>query len=104
MIRALFFTLLILTSAAAGAAEPYLMVFTATWCGPCQRMKPIWRAIERKDHEVKWVDIDKSNLDEKYKVTGVPTTFVIDANGKIIKRYEGPVSFARLEEALHAAD
>ena len=35
-----------------------------------------------------------------YGVTGVPETFVIDENGKIIEKFTGPVNYQKLVEIV----
>ena len=32
--------------------------FTATWCGPCQRFKPIMQEVANEGHSVQFIDID----------------------------------------------
>jgi thioredoxin 1 len=63
-----------------------LVVFYATWCGPCQRAKPIVAQIEARNIEVVRIDIDASpDLAEKYSVNSVPT-FILYRNGQQIAR------------------
>jgi thiol-disulfide isomerase/thioredoxin len=59
-----------------------LVVFYATWCGPCQRAKPIVAEIEAGGIEVVRIDIDtNADLREKYGIHSVPT-FVLYRNDK----------------------
>ena len=56
--------------------------FTATWCGPCQRVKPIIKEISKgvEDSKLKvcMIDIDEnSELVEKYDIKSVPTMILL---------------------------
>jgi len=66
--------------------------FTATWCGPCQRFKPIMQEVANEGHSVQFIDIDQSSdLANQYNVRSVPTT-VIEENGIEVDRFVGTTS------------
>lgn len=77
-----------------------LLVFSASWCGPCQAMKP---ALEKLDQDrlVRY-DIDTA-LDEraKYEIRAVPTIIVIDETGEEINRVVGGQSLSNLQQLLN---
>ncbi|TNM93582.1 hypothetical protein fugu_001758 [Takifugu bimaculatus] len=61
--------------------------FTATWCGPCRRIGPIFDALSKKENNANVVfvkvDVDKvPELTDKYKVTAMPT-FMLFKDGNI---------------------
>ena len=63
--------------------------FTATWCGPCQRFKPIMEEVANEGHSVEFIDIDsQEDLARQYNVRSVPTV-VIEQNGSEINRLIG---------------
>lgn len=93
--------------------------FWATWCPPCIEEIPsineLNRKIKRDDFVILAVNIDQTGRDDikkfvhakgmeftvlldpksdvaagKYGITGVPETFIIGRDGKIIERYIGP--------------
>jgi len=54
-----------------------VVVFTASWCGPCQRAKPMLLQLQVAGVDVRIIDIDEQpELARKNGVTSVPTYFV----------------------------
>ncbi len=77
-------------NAAADRDRPLILDFTATWCGPCQQMKPAVEDLARKGYPIKPVDIDRyPELAQRYNVTGVPTFIVVEPNGRELGRISG---------------
>jgi len=59
--------------------RPKLIVFSATWCQPCQAAKPTVAKIEALGIEVVRYDIDtQPEMAAKYGVTRVPMFFVYE--------------------------
>jgi thiol-disulfide isomerase/thioredoxin len=120
-----------LSSLLAGAGgRPALVVFWASWCGPCAKEAP---AIERFSESavgrgrivgVNWSDATsgargfikrygwtfpnvrdaEGTVGNAYRLTDLPTTFVIDTHGRISKVLRGPQSERSLQEALAAVE
>ena len=79
--------------------------FSATWCGPCQRIGPIYEQLSEKFPSITFlkVDIDESEeLAELYSIQSLPT-FVFMRDGKVIRRVEG-ADLNALVEALEALE
>ena len=98
--------------------------FWATWCPPCVKELPELSALAQKHKEVVFIGAvvhspaeDVKNMVEKlgvhylvakvdsqeverFKAESLPTTYVIDSNGKIVWAHAGPVNMDDLEEAL----
>ena len=64
-----------------------LLYFTASWCGPCQKIKPFLKNFSEKSKKDKYnieyymIDIDKNKeFCDKCEIKSVPTFFIM--NGK----------------------
>jgi hypothetical protein len=90
--------LALITATSMGAAgEPVLLDFHATWCGPCQQMRPAINELIRKGYRVKEIDIDESpDLAARYQVTAVPTFIIVDPSGKPLARLPSVQPAAKL--------
>lgn len=72
------------------AARPLLKVYTSNDCEPCARLEPTIAALEKAGANVARVDALGSGADEARRagVDRLPTAFVYDAAGTIIRRFE----------------
>lgn len=72
--------------------EPFLLDFSAVWCGPCKMLSPIVEKIADENQgkiRVGKVDIDDSpGVAAKFGIRGVPT-IVIFKGGKEAGRHVG---------------
>jgi cytochrome c biogenesis protein CcmG/thiol:disulfide interchange protein DsbE len=106
--------------------EPVLVDFFASWCGPCAEEAPTLRELSRDlgaQATIVAVDWDDAGgparafvrkhgwtfpvladtagtAGEKYGLVGLPTSFVLDSQGRIVATFRGPQSEARLRQAL----
>lgn len=79
--------------------KPVLVDFNATWCPPCQAMRPIVEEIAN-DYKVVAVDVDDQNtLAEKYGVSSIPC-FVAFKDGAEVDRRVGMQPKKRLIQML----
>lgn len=75
--------------------QPLLVYFTASWCGPCQRMKVTTLADAAVNEAMKpyvalKVDIDqRPDVAAEFSVSGVPSFVVVTPGGKISSRVMG---------------
>lgn len=87
-------------------ASNAIIKFSAEWCGPCKKMKPIFHDISNQEEfkTIKFlaVDVDPhSDIADMYGVSGIPT-LVLVKNGKEIERM-GSSSLEGLKIALRRA-
>ena len=72
--------------------------FTADWCNPCKKVKPIVEEIN-KDSIVKFqmINVDSEiELAKRFEIMSVPT-FILIENGKETKRTTGAKTREQLE-------
>lgn len=65
--------------------------FTATWCGPCKVLAPIFSQLEQEMTNVTFetIDVDQhKDLTAQFNVTSVPT-IIIEKNGEQVYRFSG---------------
>ena len=106
--------------------KPLILNFWATWCVPCHAEHPVLVQMARMlGPQVQFVGVVFDDTEEKinaflresgeayptlvddkgktaiaYGVGGVPETFFIDRNGKVVAKYEGPMSPEILQEYI----
>ncbi|HEY0278203.1 MAG TPA: TlpA disulfide reductase family protein [Solirubrobacterales bacterium] len=106
--------------------KPALVDFFASWCDPCAEEAPTLRKLSNDLGgkativAVDWDDGDSAarafvrkhgwtfpvladtsgTAGEKYGLVGLPTSFVLDPQGRIVATFRGPQSEARLRQAL----
>jgi thioredoxin 1 len=55
------------------SGRPVLQVFTATWCGPCQGMKPVYEQLRGEGYDVRITDVDENpQLAKGYRASRLP--------------------------------
>lgn len=90
---------------AAAGERLQMLVFSATWCGPCKAMAPVVEDIARTyaaEVAVAKIDIERSpEIAKAFDVQGVPTLVV--RRGTEIDRHTGALTRTRLALMLDAA-
>lgn len=80
-----------------------IVSFSATWCMPCQTMKPVIARLEKQ--HVSYIDfveldVDKfADLATQYYVRSIPT-YILFSSGKPLQEVTGVVTIAALQKAF----
>jgi thioredoxin 1 len=78
--------------------------FSASWCGPCKELAPIFNQVKSEVSDVVFQEVDvdtDSSAAIQYKVRGVPT-IVIEKDGQEVKRIVGGTTQAALTSTINS--
>ena len=70
---------------------PKVLYFTAKWCGPCQRISPIYKELANSKPEIKFfkIDVDQNEkITSAFDIKSMPT-FLFFKNESEYKRFSG---------------
>jgi thioredoxin 1 len=79
-----------------------ILYFTADWCNPCKKTKPIVEELNREQIMAKFfiVDVDSEiEMTQDFEVRSIPT-FVVMKDNKEIHRVTGAQTRQQLEELI----
>jgi thioredoxin 1 len=79
----------------------HVFYFTADWCGPCKRVRPIVEELTKDGYSFQIIDVDiEKELVEKFEISSVPT-FILFKNEKSVKRISGAQTRNQLEDFIN---
>jgi thioredoxin 1 len=80
----------------------HVLYFTAEWCSPCKKTKPIVEELNKENHtKFQIIDVDSElELVKKFEIRSVPT-FILIRDGIQVKRVTGSQTKGQLEELLN---
>jgi len=75
--------------------------FTAEWCGPCKKTRPIVEEMKREGFEFQIIDVDYEQLlVKRFEIKSVPT-FILFENEKEINRITGAKTREELQSFIN---
>ena len=77
--------------------------FTADWCGPCKKVRPIVEELNRERSDVSFqiIDVDlEKDLVKNFGIASVPT-FILFENEKQIDRITGAQTREKLNDFIN---
>jgi thioredoxin 1 len=79
----------------------HVFYFTADWCGPCKKVRPIVEELTKDGYSFQIIDVDiEKELVKKFEISSVPT-FILFKNEKSIKRISGAQTKNQLEDFIN---
>lgn len=109
--------------------QPLVLNAWASWCPPCREEAPTLERVSKDlgPEGVSFVGIvsddtassasayaeeagldfphalDDGSFDASYRIDVLPTTYILDANGRLVAKHSGPISEARLRVLIEEA-
>ena len=83
-------------------SQDAIVDFSATWCGPCQMLKPLIEKVAEEHPELSILSVDVDEVPspcEKYGIFSIPTIIVFK-DGKEAKRNVGYLAEPNLKKFL----
>lgn len=79
--------------------------YTASWCGPCKKIAPVYSDLAKSNPELRFYEVDLDSdagvdASDKVGIRGVPTFHLI-SNGKVIAEVVG-ASQSNLREMINS--
>jgi suppressor of tumorigenicity protein 13 len=77
---------------------PKILYFTASWCGPCKMVQPVYEELSVKYPKITFLKIDvdvNQKLAESYEITSMPTFIILKNKEEYIKFYGAQIKKLR---------
>ena len=80
----------------------HILYFTAEWCNPCKRVRPIAEDLNRDGVvKIQFIDADDNNeLCKKFEIKSIPTCILIE-DGQELRRINGAKTREQLEDFIN---
>ena len=77
-----------------------ILYFTAEWCNPCKKVRPIVEDMKREGFNFQMIDVDyEKELVKQFEIKSVPT-FILFENSKELNRISGAKTKDELEKFI----
>jgi thioredoxin 1 len=77
-----------------------IFYFTAEWCNPCKKVRPIVEDMKREGFNFQMIDVDyEKELVKQFEIKSVPT-FILFENSKELNRISGAKTKDELEKFI----
>lgn len=82
----------------------HVLYFTAEWCNPCKRVRPIAEELNRDGTiKIQFIDADdNAELCRNFEIKAIPT-FILIEDGKELRRINGARTKEQLEEFINGS-
>jgi thioredoxin 1 len=80
-----------------------ILYFTADWCNPCKKVKPIVEELNREQTEKRFyiIDVDiEMEMAQDFKIQSIPTFIVMNDNAEV-HRVTGAQTKQQLEDLIN---
>jgi thioredoxin 1 len=79
----------------------HVFYFTADWCGPCKKVRPIVEELIKDGYSFQIIDVDlEKELAKNFEISSIPT-FILFKNEKSIKRISRVQTKNQLESFIN---
>jgi thioredoxin-like negative regulator of GroEL len=79
----------------------HVFYFTAEWCGPCKKVRPVVEELIKDGYSFQIIDADtESELVKKFEIRSIPT-FILFNNQVEINRFSGAKNKQELENFIN---
>ena len=79
----------------------HMLYFTADWCNPCKRTKPLADELISEGANIKFIDADaEPDMVKNFKILSVPT-FILIKDGQEVARMNGAKTKEQLQDFLN---
>ena len=79
--------------------------FTASWCGPCRVLAPVFKELEAEMTDIKFITVDveaQPNVAGLYQIRNVPTV-IIEKDNATVARMSGLSSRQKYIDTINSA-
>jgi thiol-disulfide isomerase/thioredoxin len=75
--------------------------FTAEWCSPCKKTKPVVEELKKEGYQFQIIDADYEQLlAKRFEIKSIPT-FILLEDGKELNRITGAKTRGELEDFIN---